>query len=588
MKILSAIYRYLPVVLTLCLGVGLSTLASVSMGKWERENNQLQFQRRTEALSVLLQSGFEQYTQTLSTLGNFYRSSKQVDVLQLQNFVSSTFTTQQGVQALGLSDSTLSHISLITLLPQSSLERQKDVELLEKLLREFKRSPTVSKSRSNSPDKNSKASNLKIVNLTVNTQCRSAFETARDSGKFILTSCFNQNYSLQPPFKITVIVPVYQTDNAPQDLPSRRQAIRGYVLGVFQVSKIVEEILAKLNYGIDFYIYINQNELSQPLGIYKFSQHKLSLINSKQNWHPLSSKNLCNQPDICTRSLEVWQQQWSILFLPNQGYTSFEPRRGAEAMLAIGLLLTASPFVYLAMLMAWIDREREVRELKLRLFSTASHEFRTPLSTILLSAQLLEDSSHDWSVEKKLKNLARIQSAAKSMNYMLTDMLTLSRAEAGKLEFSPELTNLSDFCHDLVEDIKLLYEAKQNIVIHCSSGKYNTAYVDKKLLTPILSNLLANAIKYSAADRMINLRLNCSNKNIIFEVEDCGIGIPAVEQLKIYEAFYRTKDVENFDGTGLGLAVVKTCVELHQGQIFVDSKVGVGTVFQVVIPTVDV
>ncbi|RAM50194.1 MAG: histidine kinase [Hapalosiphonaceae cyanobacterium JJU2] len=230
-----------------------------------------------------------------------------------------------------------------------------------------------------------------------------------------------------------------------------------------------------------------------------------------------------------------------------------------------------------------LAQEKELNELKLRLFSMISHEFRTPLSVILLSSQLLKEILQEFVDENKLKNIYRIQASAKLMNRLITDLLTLTRAEAGKLDFNPQLINLENFCLNLLEDFQI-FDTKQPIVNFIKHGRYYSANMDEKLLYSILSNLLLNAIKYSPQGGNIYLLLKCELEATIFQVKDEGIGIPQPEQQKIYEPFYRGQNVEDIVGTGLGLAVVKKCVELHQGEIFVESKVGVGTTFTVKIP----
>ncbi|KOP25032.1 histidine kinase [Hapalosiphon sp. MRB220] len=230
-----------------------------------------------------------------------------------------------------------------------------------------------------------------------------------------------------------------------------------------------------------------------------------------------------------------------------------------------------------------LAQEKELNELKLRLFSMISHEFRTPLSVILLSSQLLKEILQEFVDENKLKNIYRIQASAKLMNRLITDLLTLTRAEAGKLDFSPQLINLENFCLNLLEDFQL-FDTKHPIINFIKYGRCYSANMDEKLLYSILSNLLLNAIKYSPQGSNIYLLLKCELEATIFQVKDEGIGIPQSEQQKIYEPFYRGQNVEDIVGTGLGLAVVKKCVELHQGEIFVESKVGVGTTFTVKIP----
>jgi signal transduction histidine kinase len=251
--------------------------------------------------------------------------------------------------------------------------------------------------------------------------------------------------------------------------------------------------------------------------------------------------------------------------------------------------------VYFLLYRQWVQRqkvetlqrnlaqEKELGELKLNLFSMISHEFRTPLSVILASSQLLGEILQNLVDRSQLKNLDRIQSSAKLMNQLLTDILTITRAEAGKLEYKPDLIDVEEFCLNLVEDMQF-YDTTKYSVRFIREGQCNRRELDEKLLYSILSNLLLNAVKYSLQGGNIYLILNCNPETTIFQVKDEGIGIPIEEQKEIYEPFYRGKNVDNIVGSGLGLAVVKKCLELHQGEITVESQVGVGTTFTVRIP----
>jgi signal transduction histidine kinase len=230
-----------------------------------------------------------------------------------------------------------------------------------------------------------------------------------------------------------------------------------------------------------------------------------------------------------------------------------------------------------------LAQEKELSELKLRFFSLVSHEFRTPLSIILGSSQLLANSSQQWEEQKRLKNLQRIQSSARLMIHLLTDILTFSRAEAGKLEFNPDWVELESFCLNLIADFEL-FNGSEHPIQFVSQGRYPHAKLDEKLLHSILSNLLSNAIKYSPTGKPIYFRLSCEPEAVIFQIQDEGIGIPQESLSALYEPFYRADNVGTIVGTGLGLAVVKKCLEVHQGEISVESKVGVGTTFTVRIP----
>lgn len=251
--------------------------------------------------------------------------------------------------------------------------------------------------------------------------------------------------------------------------------------------------------------------------------------------------------------------------------------------------------VYFLLYNQWVQRqkvetlertlahEKELGELKLRLFSMVSHEFRTPLSVILASSQLLGEILQGLVDQNQLKNLYRIQASAKLMNQLLTDILTLTRAEAGKLEYKSELLDVEAFCLNLVEDIQLCSMSLHSLKF-IRQGRCSRVYLDEKLLYYILSNLLLNSIKYSPNGGIVYLILTCEPEATVFQVKDEGIGVPLEDRQKIYEPFYRGQNVENIVGSGLGLAVVKKCLELHQGEITVESQVGVGTTFTVRIP----
>lgn len=260
---------------------------------------------------------------------------------------------------------------------------------------------------------------------------------------------------------------------------------------------------------------------------------------------------------------------------------------------SFGILAIVSLFLYQQMikrqqaeaLQAKLVGEKEVSEVKLKFFSMVSHEFRTPLSVILGSSQLLTEGSDIWSEERRQKTYHRIQSSAKLMTRLLTNILTLTRAEAGKLDCHPEPLDLEAFCLNLVEEKQLsTAHCPIQFVINISSKQTYPVRLDANLLYSVLNNLLENAMKYSTFDQPVLLKTMIEPESVIFQVQDHGVGISLEEQEKIYDLFYRGQNVRAIAGTGLGLAVVKKCVELHQGKISIASEVGQGTTFTVQIP----
>lgn len=234
-------------------------------------------------------------------------------------------------------------------------------------------------------------------------------------------------------------------------------------------------------------------------------------------------------------------------------------------------------------LQASLMQQKELSEMKLQFFSMVSHEFRTPLSLILGSAQLLAESLKPTIDPTKLKNLNRIHTSAKTMTQILSDMLTLARADTGRLEFHPGWVEIQTFCLNLIEDSRLLSDVPRSIKFNQQSSTTH-AWVDEKLLYSILSNLLSNAIKYSSPESTIYFTFRGAPEVITFEIQDQGIGIAVEDQQKLYDPFSRGSNVREFLGTGLGLAIVKKCLDLHQGTILVNSQIGIGSTFIVQIP----
>ena len=232
-----------------------------------------------------------------------------------------------------------------------------------------------------------------------------------------------------------------------------------------------------------------------------------------------------------------------------------------------------------------LEKEKELNELKSRFITMTSHEFRTPLSTILSSAELLEHYRHKWNDEKQLTHLRRIQTAVTRMTEMLNDVLFIGKAEAGILEFKPTCLDLVQYCDELLAEVKLDLNNEREITFTCQSETL-PCFMDNNLLAHILRNLLTNALKYSPSDSLVEFNLTSQEGQVIFEIQDQGIGIPREDLPHLFESFYRATNVDNIVGTGLGLTIVKKCVDIHQGEIFVDSTLGGGTKVTVTLPCI--
>ncbi len=234
-----------------------------------------------------------------------------------------------------------------------------------------------------------------------------------------------------------------------------------------------------------------------------------------------------------------------------------------------------------------LQKEKDLNELKSRFISTASHEFRTPLTTILSSADIMEivlnKNQDSLQKEKKIsKHINKIQNAVHSMTDLLNDVLTINRTETGKMQLEPAQINLPALCKSILEELSPLAKNGQKIQ-YTYKAEDKTFMLDPKLLKLILANILSNALKYSPAGTNVIFEVDKTDGHIIFNVKDEGIGIPEKDQPKLFEPFYRGENSSNEPGTGLGLSIVRRSVELHNGEITFSSKEGEGSFFTVTI-----
>lgn len=229
-----------------------------------------------------------------------------------------------------------------------------------------------------------------------------------------------------------------------------------------------------------------------------------------------------------------------------------------------------------------LQQAQEVNLLRSRFVSLVSHEFRNPLNVISGTTQLLERYP-DWSHERQADCFRRIKEAIARMLELLDDMLIVSRAEAGKLDFAPAPVAIESFCDHLIEEFKL-GSGHEHRLIFTVQGECGQPVLDEKLLRLILSNLIANAIKYSPIGSTVTLELLGQPEAIEFHIRDSGIGIPIEDQPRLFEAFFRAQNVGATPGTGLGLAIAKQAIDLHGGSIAVESGANQGTTFIVRLP----
>ena len=230
-----------------------------------------------------------------------------------------------------------------------------------------------------------------------------------------------------------------------------------------------------------------------------------------------------------------------------------------------------------------LEKEKELLNMKSRFVSMVSHEIANPLNVITAAAELLEEHQSQLTTAQKTENLQLIQVSTKRITEILEVVKEIDRGELATLEFKAMPLILENFCRERLEALRL-GEGSQHQLSFKSHGTCEEARMDERLLWHILTNLLSNAMKYSPEGSNISLNLECEPETAIFHVQDEGIGIPAEAQPFLFESFYRAQNVDSIPGSGLGLTIVKRCVDLHKGKIGFKSQVGIGTTFTVKLP----
>jgi signal transduction histidine kinase len=227
-----------------------------------------------------------------------------------------------------------------------------------------------------------------------------------------------------------------------------------------------------------------------------------------------------------------------------------------------------------------LEKERELTELKSRFWSMVIHEFRNPLTSILSSAQLLQLDDPRVTPERKAEYLSMIEHSVRVMNDLMNDTLSIARTDCSEIKFNPKPLNVEDFCNRLVEEIQFSIGTSHDIRVSFQ-GCGQEFFLDSKLLWHILNNLLSNAVKYSPENTIVSLDIACNEHGVTFKITDAGIGIPKADQERLFQPFHRAGNVGNIPGTGLGLTLVKKCLDLHSGHIEVSSEKNKGTTFTV-------
>jgi signal transduction histidine kinase len=236
-----------------------------------------------------------------------------------------------------------------------------------------------------------------------------------------------------------------------------------------------------------------------------------------------------------------------------------------------------------AELLKSLAREKELSALKTNFVSMVSHEFRTPLGIIMSSSEILHAYFERLEKPEREEHLLSIEKNTRRMANLMEEVLLLSRVEAGKLTLDPQSVELPGLCRRLVDEV-ISATNRRNPIELTVEADVGEAFLDERLLRHILTNLLTNAVKYSSEGAPVSFAVSRLATKVHFEVVDRGIGIPEEDQKWLFNAFQRGRNVGSIPGTGLGLVIVKRCVELHRGTIRIESAPGFGTQVEVEVP----
>jgi signal transduction histidine kinase len=228
-----------------------------------------------------------------------------------------------------------------------------------------------------------------------------------------------------------------------------------------------------------------------------------------------------------------------------------------------------------------LEKEKELNELKSRFVTIASHEFKTPLTTILSAASLISKYNEAGNQEKISINIDRIKSSVTNLSNILNDFLSLSKLEDGVIGSNPSVFNMKALIDEIKGEMASMLKQGQNLVHHHQGAE--TIILDKQIMKNILINLISNAIKYSERGK-IEIACEVTSSEIYLSVKDEGIGIPESDKTFLFTRFFRSRNAGNIQGTGLGLNIVKRYIELLNGNIDYESELEKGTTFKIEIP----
>jgi signal transduction histidine kinase/DNA-binding response OmpR family regulator len=319
----------------------------------------------------------------------------------------------------------------------------------------------------------------------------------------------------------------------------------------------------------------NNSLLCYWAGLDDYNLNPLELLDSKANLMvpiTLSHKEAVSKPwgfliaHQCTGEREWQSDELEILY-----------------EVSVQLAIAIQQAELLAQTQAALEKEKQLNAFKSQIIATISHEYRTPLASILAAASTLKQHGDHLDELKKHKFLHIIEQKSRHMSKLIDDMLVMNQFELNKTKFKTIPLDLEQFFSGLISEQQQLVSDRHEFIFK-STGNNRGFWGDQGLLRLIFSNLISNAIKYSPEGGNVELHLIGQESEVIFCIQDQGIGIPIEDQVKLFQPFYRGSNVDTIPGTGLGLAITKACVELHGGSIALESQPDQGTKVTVCLP----
>lgn len=333
------------------------------------------------------------------------------------------------------------------------------------------------------------------------------------------------------------------------------------------------------------------------------SSCELEIGNFIREYPQIGSGYEANWSEICDRLPEKFQSPASLVVPIQLSYNYTNPQPWGLLIahhstsewqwqpdeveilqqLAVQLAIAIQQAELLSQTQAALAAEKQLNALKSQIIATVSHEYRTPLAAILASASTLKQNSTLLHQKQQQRFLQLIEDKARHMAKLVDDLLSVNQSESGKMQLQPMLLDLKQLCSESLAEQKQLASDRHHSIFQ-ATGDLQNFWGDRRLLRQTFSNLISNAIKYSPQGGCIKVDLKATDAQIIFSVKDEGIGIPAADRANLFKSFSRGSNVDTIPGTGLGLAIAKACIDLHGGEISLESEVGQGTEVTVILP----